>query len=70
MDITSKKLIVFDLDGTLTISKSAVDSEMAGLIVGLLEKKKVAVMSGGGYPQFLTQFVKAEHGESKLIVIS
>lgn len=27
-----KKLIVYDLDGTLAASKSALDSEMAGLL--------------------------------------
>lgn len=52
-----KKLVIFDLDGTLTKSKSPIDSEMAGLICKLLIDRKVAVISGGGYPQFLTQFV-------------
>ena len=31
-----KKLIVFDLDGTLADSKSAVDPEMSGLLHDLL----------------------------------
>ncbi len=50
-----KKLIVFDLDGTLAPSKSAVDDEMAGLLRRLLAVVKVAIISGGDYPQFKEQ---------------
>jgi len=57
MTAYSKKLIIFDLDGTLAPSKSAMDAEMAGLLVKLMETKTVAVISGGGYPQFMTQFL-------------
>jgi len=52
-----KKLIVFDLDGTLAESKSALDAEMAGLLAGLLGVAKVAVISGGDWPQFEKQLV-------------
>jgi HAD superfamily hydrolase (TIGR01484 family) len=52
-----KKLIVFDLDGTLAESKSALDSEMATLLAGLLTVAKVAVISGGDWPQFEKQLV-------------
>ncbi len=55
----SKKLIIFDLDGTLSPSKSPLEPDMAALLIRLLETKKVAVISGGGYPQFETQFLKA-----------
>jgi hypothetical protein len=50
-----KKLIVFDLDGTLAESKSSIDSEMAALLHELLGIVKVAVISGGGWPQFEKQ---------------
>lgn len=53
----NKKLAIFDLDGTLTKSKSPIDPQMAELMGKLLNVAKVAVISGGGYPQFLTQFV-------------
>jgi len=53
----NKKLVIFDLDGTLTKSKSAIELEMADLVCKLLINRKVAVISGGGYPQFLTQLV-------------
>ena len=52
-----KKLIVFDLDGTLAESKSALDPEMAELLAGLMRVAKVAVISGGDWPQFQKQLV-------------
>lgn len=55
--IKNKKLIVFDLDGTLTESKKKLDSEMAGLLRKLLLKKEVAVIGGGSCEQFQKQFL-------------
>ena len=52
-----KKLVVFDLDGTLAESKSALDAEMAVLLGALLEVVKVAVISGGDWPQFEQQLL-------------
>ena len=52
-----KKLIVFDLDGTLAESKSALDTEMAALLNVLLGIVKVAVISGGNWPQFEKQLL-------------
>jgi phosphomannomutase len=50
-----KKLIVFDLDGTLAESKSPIDAEMSRLLHELLAIVKVAVISGGDWPQFEKQ---------------
>jgi phosphomannomutase len=50
-----KALIVFDLDGTLAGSKSAIDPEMATLLTALLAEAKVAIISGGALPQFEKQ---------------
>jgi phosphomannomutase len=50
-------LIVFDLDGTLAGSKSPLDSEMSGLLHDLLLIVKVAVISGGDWPQFDEQLL-------------
>lgn len=47
-----KSLIVFDLDGTLAASKAPIDSEMATLLADLLRVIKVAIISGGDFPQF------------------
>ena len=59
-----KKLIVFDLDGTLAESKSSLDGEMSALLHDLLGIVKVAVISGGDWPQFEKQVVsKLPHDE-------
>jgi hypothetical protein len=50
-----KKLIVFDLDGTLAESKSSLDVEMSRLLDDLLGILKVAIISGGDWPQFEKQ---------------
>lgn len=53
----SKKLIIFDLDGTIAESKSAADEEMLDLLSRLFLVKKVAVVSGGAFPQFEKQLI-------------
>ena len=50
-------LILFDLDGTLAESKSPIDDEMGELLRQLLERKMVAVISGGALDQFMKQVV-------------
>ena len=50
-----KRLIVFDLDGTLAESKASIDAEMAGLLNTLLGIIKVSVISGGAWSQFEKQ---------------
>lgn len=53
----TKKLIVFDLDGTLATSKQAIDDDMGRLFVELLGMRSVAVISGGDWPQFERQLL-------------
>lgn len=50
-----KQLIIFDLDGTLAESKTALDEEMARLLGLLLRIVKVAIISGGDWAQFEKQ---------------
>ena len=52
-----KKIIAFDLDGTLAESKMSIDEEMAGLLNALLQKKTVAVIGGGSFSLFQEQFL-------------
>lgn len=54
----NKKLIVFDMDGTLTPSKSDLEPDMARLLIHLLKQRQVAVIGGGRYQQFRDQFLK------------
>jgi hypothetical protein len=51
------KLVVFDLDGTIAESKSSLDAEMSSLLRDLLGIVKVAVISGGNWPQFQKQLL-------------
>ncbi|MGO9939755.1 MAG: HAD-IIB family hydrolase [Terracidiphilus sp.] len=52
-----KKLIVFDLDGTLALSKSSLTPQTAALLRDLLRLIKVAVISGGAWVQFEEQLL-------------
>lgn len=61
-----KELIVFDLDGTLAQSKSPVDTEMAELLTSLLCVARVAVISGGAWPQFEKQVLASLPGDARL----
>ena len=65
-----KKLIVFDLDGTLAKSKSALDPEMSTLLHDLLGVAKVAVISGGDWPQFEKQLLSHLPKDESLINLS
>jgi phosphomannomutase len=65
-----KTLIVFDLDGTLAKSKSALDDEMAGLLGRLLAVVKVAIISGGDFPQFEAQVLSHLPPSSNLANLS
>lgn len=51
------KLVMFDMDGTLARSKEPLDASMSILLGGLLERTKVAVISGGAFERFLVQII-------------
>jgi phosphomannomutase len=50
-----KKLIAFDLDGTLAPSKSPLPDRMSELLVSLLDYFEVLIISGGKYELFQRQ---------------
>lgn len=52
-----KKLIAFDLDGTLAPSKSPLPDKIGQLLKVLLGKFEVCVISGGKFAQFETQLL-------------
>ncbi len=47
-----KKLVAFDLDGTLAESKQAIKEDMGEALADLMGVADVAVISGGDWPQF------------------
>ncbi len=65
-----KKLIVFDLDGTLAESKSSLDAEMSTLLHDLLGIVKVAIISGGDWPQFEKQLLSNLSHDERLVNLS
>lgn len=65
-----KKLIIFDLDGTLAESKSSLDAEMATQLHSLLGAVKVAVISGGDWPQFEKQLLSNLPRDERLVNLS
>jgi HAD superfamily hydrolase (TIGR01484 family) len=52
-----KKLIAFDLDGTLAESKSPITDRMSDLLAKLFDKYHVCVISGGKFGQFEKQLL-------------
>jgi len=64
---TDKKLLIFDLDGTLTKSKSPMDKEMSGLLKRLLAKDRVVVIGGGRYKKFQDQLLTCINAPASLL---
>lgn len=57
INTSDKKVIAFDLDDTLSRSKSIIQSPMVKLLCELLKHKYVAVLSGANFEQFNKQFI-------------
>jgi len=53
----NKKIIAFDLDGTLAESKEHLEPYMSDLLCELAKRKKVAIITGGSFEQFQKQFL-------------
>lgn len=60
-----KKVVAFDLDETLTETRTLMSDEMAELLGELLKKYQVCVISGGSFEQFQRQFIGNLKLESK-----
>jgi HAD superfamily hydrolase (TIGR01484 family) len=52
-----KKVVAFDLDDTLTVTKSAISDRMAELLAQLLVTHDICVISGGNFEQFKKQVI-------------
>jgi len=60
-----KKLLAFDLDDTLAVTKSPVSDHMSELLTELLNHFDVCVISGGRYEQFQLQIINELHATPK-----
>jgi HAD superfamily hydrolase (TIGR01484 family) len=58
-----KKLLAFDLDDTLAITKSPISDHMAETLSHILEEFDVCVISGGRFEQFKSQIIDRLHVE-------
>ncbi len=65
----SKKIIAFDLDGTLAESKSRMDKDVSFWIKRLIKKYKIAIITGGKFDQIRRQFLTEfnERGNDPLL---
>lgn len=57
LNLKNKKIVAFDLDGTLAESKQSLTPEMAELLSRLATRAKVVVISGGSFEQFKKQLL-------------
>ena len=55
------RAVAFDLDDTLTASKSKIDQQMAGLLGELLARLEVCIISGGRFEQIQAQVLQYLH---------
>lgn len=62
-----RKLIAFDLDDTLAVTKSPISDSMSDRLGELLEMYEVCVISGGKFGQFETQLLENLHVEARLL---
>lgn len=62
-----KKIIAFDLDDTLAVTKSPISDRMSELLGELLDKYDVCIISGGKYEQFERQVVNRLEAPTHLL---
>ncbi len=58
-----KKVLAFDLDDTLAVTKSPISDRMSELLNELLNHFDICIISGGRYEQFKTQVIDRLHVE-------
>lgn len=63
----TKKILAFDLDDTLAVTKSPMSDRMATALSGILDYYEVCIISGGRFEQFKNQVIDRLHiDEAKL----
>ena len=58
---TTLRVVAFDLDDTLTVSKSKIDQHMADLLGELLARLDVCIITGGTFEQIQAQVLEYLH---------
>ena len=58
---TTLRVVAFDLDDTLTVSKSRIDQHMADLLGELLARLDVCIITGGTFEQIQAQVLQYLH---------
>ena len=58
---TTLRVVAFDLDDTLTVSKSKIDQHMADLLGELLARRDVCIITGGTFEQIEAQVLQYLH---------
>lgn len=61
------RIVAFDLDDTLTVSKSKIDKRMALLLDELLTRVDVCIISGGRFEQFESQVLRYLEAPAELL---
>jgi phosphomannomutase len=56
--INGYRLVAFDLDDTLAVTKSTIEPRMADLLARLLDRVEVGIISGGRFEQFESQVLR------------
>jgi phosphomannomutase len=56
--LTGVRIVAFDLDDTLAVSKSQIDERMADLLAQLVARVDVCIISGGRFEQFESQVLR------------
>lgn len=62
-----KKVLAFDLDDTLAITKSPMSDRMSELLVELLPEFELCIISGGRFEQFQVQVIDRLHANPHLL---
>ncbi len=65
--LKKKRVIIFDIDGTITKSKMPIDKTMGRLLSGLLAEKIVVLVSGEKYALFRKQVISKLPNASQIL---
>jgi len=65
--LPDKKIFAFDIDGTLTASKTLITESMANLIKELIKQKMIIAIAGGSFKQMETQFLPPFSNDEKMM---